>query len=98
VRFAITGGVRRPPLERSDASLALYRRYAACAQAAGLGGGECPLVGGGSDANTLSAIGVPAIDGLGPRGRGFHTHDEYIEISTLPLRTAALVRLLAESA
>ncbi len=98
VRFAITGGMRRPPLERSDASVALYRRYAACAQAAGLGGGECPLVGGGSDANTLSAIGVPAIDGLGPRGRGFHTHDEYIEISTLPLRVAALVRLLAQSA
>ena len=60
----------------------------------GLEGEESPLLGGGSDANTVSAIGVPAIDGLGPRGRGFHTHDEYIEVSSLALRTAALTRFL----
>lgn len=93
-RFSITGGVRRGPLERSEASVALYQRYAECARAAGLAGDECPLIGGGSDANTVSAVGVPAIDGLGPRGRGFHTHDEYIEVSSLALKIDALVRLL----
>ncbi len=92
--MTVEGGIRRPPLERDDASVALYRRYAACARAAGLGHGECPLMGGGSDANTLSAVGVPAIDGLGPRGRGFHTHDEFIEVSSLALRVEALLRLL----
>lgn len=97
VRFAITGGIRRAPLERSEASAALYRRYAACAVTAGLGGGECPLVGGGSDANTLSAVGVPAIDALGPRGRGFHTHDEHLVVSTLAQRVDALVRFLCAS-
>ena len=97
VRLTITGGIRRAPLERTEASAALYRRYAACAVAAGLGGGECPLVGGGSDANTLSAVGVPAIDGLGPRGRGFHTHDEHVEVPTLAQRTEALVRFLLGS-
>lgn len=94
-RFAITGGIRRAPLERSDASLALMRRYEACALAEGLAGGEAPLQGGGSDANTVSAVGVPAIDALGPRGKGFHTHDEYIELPTLAQRTRALVRFLA---
>jgi glutamate carboxypeptidase len=93
-RVSLDGGIRRAPLERSEASAGLYRKYAACAQTAGLGGGECPLVGGGSDANTVSAVGVPAIDGLGPRGTGFHTHDEVIELSTIPLRVEALIRYL----
>jgi len=93
-RFVLEGGVRRAALERSDASTALMARYAACARAEGLGADECPLIGGGSDANTVSAIGVPAIDGLGPRGKGFHTHDEHIEVPTLQLRVQALVRFL----
>lgn len=93
-RFVLEGGVRRPPLERTDASLALLHRYQACAVAEGLAGGEAPLQGGGSDANTVSAVGVPAIDALGPRGQGFHTHDEYIELPTLAQRTRALVRFL----
>lgn len=93
-RIALEGGIRRAPLERTDASLALLHRYEACALAEGLAGGEAPLQGGGSDANTVSAIGVPAIDALGPRGKGFHTHDEYIELPTLAQRTRALVRFL----
>jgi glutamate carboxypeptidase len=93
--FELTGGVRRTPLARTQASAALYRRYGACAKAAGLGDGEAGLVGGGSDANTVAAVGVPVIDGLGPRGRGFHTHDEHIVVSTVPRRVEALVRFLA---
>lgn len=94
VELEVEGGVRRDPLEQSEASAALCARYAACARDSGLGCEEAGLLGGGSDANTVSAIGVPAIDGLGPRGFGFHTHDEYIEISSLPLRAEALVRFL----
>src|SRR5690606_28505198 len=82
-RFTMSGGIKRPPLERTAASAALAARYGECAGAEGLGAGEAPLAGGGSDANTVSAIGVPAIDGLGPRGRGYHTHDEHIEVATL---------------
>jgi glutamate carboxypeptidase len=92
--LVLRGGVRRPPLERTAASAALFDRYAACAAAAGLGHEECPLVGGGSDANTVGALGVPAIDGLGPRGRGFHTHDEHIEVSSLAPKVEALIRFL----
>lgn len=94
-RFAIGGGIKRAPLERNDGSVALMRRYEACALAEGLNGGEAPLQGGGSDANTVSAVGVPAIDALGPRGKGFHTLDEYIELPTLAQRTRALVRFLS---
>ena len=95
-RFAIEGGIKRAPLERTEASAALLARYEAGALAEGLRGGEAPLQGGGSDANTVSAIGVPAIDALGPRGKGFHTHDEYIEVPTLAQRTRALVRFLCD--
>jgi glutamate carboxypeptidase len=93
-RFTMEGGVRRPPLERTEASVALMAAYAEGARAAGLEAGECPLIGGGSDANTVSAIGVPAIDGLGPRGKGFHTHDEHIIVPTMMQRVEALVRFL----
>tara|TARA_R110002096_G_scaffold143328_1_gene299112 strand:- start:80770 stop:81939 length:1170 start_codon:yes stop_codon:yes gene_type:complete len=93
-KFSVSGGVSRPPLERSDASAALAARYASAAELSGLGFEEAALIGGGSDANNVSAIGVPAIDGMGPRGSGFHTHDENIEVSSLALRGEALVRFL----
>ena len=92
--IALEGGPNRLPMERSDASGKLYEEYAACARASGLGGDEMPIVGGGSDANTLAAIGVPSIDALGPRGAGFHTTHEYAELATFLPRAEALVRFL----
>lgn len=96
-RIEVSARIGRMPMERTEASAALCRVYGACAAAAGLGHGEAALMGGGSDANTVSAVGVPAIDGLGPRGRGFHTHDEHIEVPTLAMRVEALVRYLIAS-
>jgi glutamate carboxypeptidase len=90
-----SGGPARTPLERTDANVALYREYAAHARAAGLGDGEAPLLGGGSDASTTAAMGIPSIDGLGPRGSGFHTKDELIEIATLVPKAEAMAAFLA---
>ncbi len=92
---AVTGGVARVPLHRTDASAALAEEYGACARAVGLGSGESQMLGGGSDANTAAALGVPAIDGLGPRGRGYHTVDEFIERRSLVPKAQALARFLA---
>jgi glutamate carboxypeptidase len=89
-----TGELGRRPLERTPASGALATLYAAGAAAEGLGTEEAPLLGGGSDANTVAEVGVPAIDGLGPRGKGFHTIDEQIERASLLPKTRALVRAL----
>jgi glutamate carboxypeptidase len=97
-RIEVRGRIARPALERSEASGELLREYARCAQAAGLGCGEAPLAGGGSDANTLAALGVPVIDALGPRGTGYHTTEEQIELATLVPKAEAVLRLLAESA
>ena len=93
-RVELIGGLARPPLERSDANVALYREYAECARAVGLGSAEAALVGGGSDAATTAAIGIASIDGLGPRGKGFHTVDEQFELATLVPKTEALIRCL----
>ncbi len=97
-RIAIEGGVARLPLERTDASAALMRAYGECARASGLGSDEAPLIGGGSDASTSSAMGIASIDGLGPRGAGFHTKDERIEVATLVPKAQALARFLASRA
>lgn len=94
-RIDVEGGIARSPLERTDASAALLEAYGVAARAAGLGFGEAPLIGGGSDASTTSAMGIASIDGLGPRGIGFHTKDEQIEVGTLVRKAVALARFLA---
>ena len=92
---AVTGGVSRLPLERTADNVALYREYAVHARAAGLGDGESALLGGGSDASTTAAMGVPSIDGLGPRGSGFHTRDELIEVASLLPKAEAMAAFIA---
>jgi glutamate carboxypeptidase len=94
-RFEIEGGIARLPLERTEASARLMEEYGAAARASGLGSGEAALIGGGSDASTSAAMGIASIDGLGPRGIGFHTKDEQIEVATLVLKAQALARFLA---
>jgi glutamate carboxypeptidase len=94
VTMALEGGVARWPLERTAGSARWAERYGACQRAAGLSDGEAGLQGGGSDASTTAAAGVPSIDGLGPRGSGFHTPDEYVELDSLVPKCEALVRFL----
>ena len=52
------------------------------------------IVGGGSDANTTAALGIPSIDGLGPRGRHFHTPQEFAESATFAPKVRALLDFL----
>lgn len=88
----------RDPLERTPASAALAESYGACQRESGLGAGEAPLAGGGSDACTLGAMRIPTIDGLGPRGSAFHTHAEEVDLSSLVPKAAALARFLGRRA
>lgn len=93
--IALARGAWRDPLERTAASAALAAEYGACQVASGLGAGEAPLAGGGSDACTTGAAGIPSIDALGPRGKGFHTRDEEVDLSSLVPKAQALLRFLA---
>jgi glutamate carboxypeptidase len=85
----------RDPLERTPESSQLAAEYGACQRESGLGAGEAPLQGGGSDASTTAAAGVPTIDGLGPRGKAFHTRNEEVDLSSLVPKAQALLRFLA---
>lgn len=97
--IALEGGLMRLPLERTPAAAALVEAYAGHAREAGLGHEESPTVfGGGSDANTTSALGIPSIDGLGPRGKGFHTVDEQVEWASMSPKIAALAGFLRDRA
>jgi len=97
VEVALEGGVNRPPMEATEASLALYRRAAAFAQTLGF-----PLpgvrVGGASDGNLTASAGVPTLDGLGPSGGGAHARTEHLLVDDLPRRAALLAALLEDAA
>ena len=93
-QLRLTGGITRPPMEPTAATQALRARYEGHARAVGLGTGEAPLQGGGSDANLLAAAGVACIDGLGPSGRAFHRVEEQSSLASLMMRTQALGRFL----
>lgn len=93
-RVELSIDITRSPWSRAPESSALCALYAACQLEAGLGAAEAPCMGGGSDANTVAALGLPTIDGLGPRGTGFHTLEEQISIASLPLKAEALLRFL----
>ncbi|MBP9088680.1 MAG: M20/M25/M40 family metallo-hydrolase [Kofleriaceae bacterium] len=95
--FHFEGGIKRLPLETTSASRALAQRYGVHAQRYGLGQSLAGIMGGGSDANTTAALGVPSIDGLGPRGKGFHTHQEFAEIATFEPKVRALVSYLLDA-
>ena len=93
-RIKITGALNRPPMERTAAVVALYKKAAQIAQ--GLGWTlEEAAVGGGSDGNFTAALGVPTLDGLGAIGAGAHSPHEAVIISELPKRAALLAGLIS---
>jgi len=89
----ITGGLNRPPLERTPASRRLFRLAQSLAAELGFSLGETTS-GGGSDGNFTAALGVPTLDGLGPVGEGMHAPSESILLAPLVPRTALLAKLL----
>ncbi len=95
VRLQVSGGMNRPPWERSPQGLALFRRARAVGQALGLELVEAGA-GGGSDGNITAALGLPTLDGLGVLGDGAHADDEWADTRSLPLRAALLAALLLE--
>lgn len=93
IRLEIRGAVERPPLERSTAVVRLYHCAREVAAALGHELGEGPA-GGGSDGNFTAALGVPTLDGLGPRGDGAHAAHEHVIIEDLVWRAAFLAGLI----
>jgi glutamate carboxypeptidase len=90
----ITGGMNRPPMERTSTVAALYKKAVEIAKQLGWKLEEA-AVGGGSDGNFTAGLGIPTLDGLGGVGEGAHAIHESILISELPRRAALLAELIA---
>jgi glutamate carboxypeptidase len=92
--LAVTGGINRPPMERTRGTVALYRRVRTLAAELGIALEEA-ATGGASDGNFTSALGIATLDGMGAVGEGAHASHESIFIEHLAARTALLAGLLA---
>jgi glutamate carboxypeptidase len=93
-RLTVTGGIDRPPMERTRATVRLYRQARRLAAELGFALEEAST-GGASDGNFTSALGIPTLDGMGPVGEGAHASHESILIEHLAPRTALLAGMLA---
>jgi glutamate carboxypeptidase len=91
---SVTGGLDRPPLERTAQVARLYQQAFEVANELGQTLGE-GSTGGGSDGNFTAALGVPTLDGLGAVGDGAHALHEHIDIASLPGRAALVAGLIA---
>ena len=93
-KLTITGGMNRPPMERTPGTVALFKRAQLLAAEMGLSLEES-ATGGGSDGNFTSALGIPTLDGMGAVGEGAHAANESIVLNQLAERTALLAAMLA---
>lgn len=94
-RVVVTGGINRPPMERTPGVAALYEMARGVAKGLGFELGEAS-VGGASDANFVTPLGVPVIDGLGAVGDGAHATNEHVEVASLPVRATLIAGLIRE--
>jgi len=92
----VTGGINRPPMERTRGTVKLYERARRLASELGFDLAEA-ATGGASDGNFTSALGVPTLDGMGAVGEGAHASHESVVIEHLAPRTALLAGMLAGS-
>lgn len=91
--ITLTGGINRPPMERTRGTVALFKRARALAAELGIPLEET-ATGGASDGNFTSALGIPTLDGMGAVGEGAHARHESILLEHLVPRTALLAGML----
>jgi glutamate carboxypeptidase len=65
--------------------------YASVGKHLGTGGN-----GGASESALAAQAGVPALDGLGPVGGGFHSEREYLDLNSVTPRLYLLAKLLMD--
>ncbi len=92
-KLEVEGGINRPPLERTAGVAALYEKARGIAAELGFELGEA-AVGGGSDGNFTSALGIPTLDGLGAVGEGAHAVHESVLVDWLAKRAALVAGLI----
>jgi len=93
VTARVTGGWNRPVMTRTPQIAALYEQARTIAVELGIDLHETS-VGGASDGNFASALGVAVLDGLGAVGAGAHARHEHATVSGMLQRTVLTAGLL----
>jgi len=93
--LTVTGGINRPPMERTRGTVRLFATARALASELGFALEEA-ATGGASDGNFTSALGIPTLDGMGAVGEGAHAANESVVIRHLAPRTAMLAGMLID--
>jgi glutamate carboxypeptidase len=90
----LTGGLNRPPMERTRGIADLFGLARKLAAEMNVDLRESST-GGGSDGNFTAALGIPTLDGIGAVGEGAHAAHESILIDRIADRVALLAKLTA---
>ena len=93
-QLELTGGLNRPPMERTKGVENLFQLARSLAFDLGVNLEESST-GGGSDGNFTAALGIPTLDGLGAVGEGAHATHESILTKRMADRVALLAKLTA---
>jgi glutamate carboxypeptidase len=93
-RLNVSGGINRPPMERTAAVAALFEQARRVAASLNIELEETS-VGGASDGNFAAACGAAVLDGLGVDGDGAHAEHEHIHADAIVRRGSFLAALIA---
>ncbi|MEN6370271.1 MAG: M20 family metallopeptidase [Thermotogota bacterium] len=92
---SVAGRFHRPPMEPVSGTERFRDLITSVARSLGTElAFEAEPRGGASDGNLLTSLGVPCIDGMGPAGGGAHTNDEWVDLTSLRVRTLLLAEVL----
>lgn len=92
VVLTVTGGLNRPPYEKTPGIAALFEHAKGLAAEIGFDLQDLKT-GGGSDGNFCADL-APVLDGLGADGKGGHTDHEQIYLGSLVPRATLMLRLM----
>ena len=94
VRLDLHGDWNRPVMTRSEGVVAMYDLARAVAGRLGIDLAEAS-VGGASDGNFVSALGIPVLDGFGAVGAGAHAEHEWVSVTGMLERAALAAGVIA---
>ncbi len=83
------------PMERDEQMVRTFAQCKQIGESYGLTVRE-DMSGGASDGNTVAALGIPVLDGLGPQGDGLHALHEQVVIASMPRRATLLAGMLKD--
>lgn len=95
-KVTVTGGMNRPPFEKTPQVSELFALAQQIGNQIGLDVQDVARTGGGSDGNFTAVFGIPTLDGLGIDGDGAHTLQEYGLISSIAPRAKLIAGLLEQ--